>query len=51
MLNIEERDFGAWEAGLSDLDGVATLERRESGPFISFSYIFLFCCTLRHAGL
>ena len=51
MLNTEEGDFGAWEARLSDLDGVATLERREGGPSMSFLYIFLFYCTLRHAGL
>ena len=40
MLSTEERDLGAWEAGVSDLGGVATLERREGGPSISF---YLFC--------
>ena len=40
MLSTEERDLGAWEAGVSDLGGVATLERREGGPSTSF---YLFC--------
>lgn len=41
MLSTEERDLGAWEAGVSDLDGVATLERREVGLPFHFIYFFI----------